>query len=65
MTAMALQSLLAQITLGEDSTRQFNANVRNAEFLASEIAAFANTDGAVLSGHAEPTNDFSGMEPAA
>ncbi len=65
MSGMKTQNLLAQIALGEDSTRQFKADVRNAESLASEIAAFANTDGAVLSGHAEPTNDFSGMEPAA
>ena len=61
---MNLESV-PQITLGEDSTRQFKADEKNAGSLASEIAAFANTGGAVLSGHAEPTNDFSGMEPAA
>jgi predicted HTH transcriptional regulator len=48
MTATPLQSLLSQIALGEDSTRQFKADVRNAESLASEIAAFANTDGGTI-----------------
>ena len=65
MTAMALQSLLAQIALGEDSARQFKADVKNAESLASEMTAFANTDGMVLSGPGDPTNDLLGMEPAA
>jgi len=39
------QELLAQIALGEDSTRQMKSDVTNAESLASEMAAFANTDG--------------------
>ena len=41
-------SLLSQISLGEDSTRQFKADVKNAEALASEMAAFANTGGGVI-----------------
>ncbi len=45
---MNLQSLLAQIALGEDSTRQFKADVRNGESLASEMAAFANSNGGTL-----------------
>lgn len=45
---MTLQSLLSQITLGEDSTRQFKADVKNAESLASEMAAFANTNGGTI-----------------
>ena len=32
---MKLKSLLAQTALGEDSTRQFKADVKNAESLAS------------------------------
>ncbi len=48
MSGMKTQNLLAQIALGEDSTRQFKADVRNAESLASEIAAFANTDGGTI-----------------
>lgn len=45
---MNLQSLLSQIPLGEDSTRQFKADVKNAESLASEMAAFANTNGGTI-----------------
>lgn len=45
---MNLQSLLAQIALGEDSARQFKADVRNGESLASEMAAFANSNGGTL-----------------
>ena len=33
---------------GEDSTRQFKADIRNAVSLASEMAAFANADGGVI-----------------
>jgi len=42
MTPKALQS---QIALGEDSKRQFKVDVRNAESLAAELAAFANSEG--------------------
>lgn len=45
---MTLQFLLSQIALGEDSTRQFKADVKNADSLASEMAAFANTDGGTI-----------------
>ena len=45
---MKLQSLLAQTALGEDSPRQFKADVRNAESLAAEMAAFANTNGGTI-----------------
>lgn len=41
-------SLLTQIAGGEDSTRQFKADIRNAESLASEMAAFANSEGGSL-----------------
>jgi ATP-dependent DNA helicase RecG len=40
MTPKFLQS---QIALGEDSKRQFKVDVRNAESLAAEMAAFANS----------------------
>jgi ATP-dependent DNA helicase RecG len=40
--------LLAQIAGGEDSRRQFKADVRNAKSLASELAAFANSEGGSL-----------------
>jgi ATP-dependent DNA helicase RecG len=45
---MNLQSLLSQIAAGEDSTRQFKADVRNGDSLASEMAAFANTNGGTI-----------------
>jgi len=45
---MTLQALLSQIFLGEDSTRQFKADVKNADSLASEMAAFANTNGGTI-----------------
>ena len=45
---MNIDNLLAQIALGEDSTRQFKADVKNAESLASEMAAFANTNGGTI-----------------
>lgn len=41
-------SLLSPIILGEDSTRQFKVDVRNADSLASEMAAFANTNGGTI-----------------
>ena len=66
MDGMKRPDLLSQITLGEDASRQFKADVKNADSLASEMAAFANTNGGmVLSGHADPTNDLLIMEPAA
>ena len=38
---MKLETLLSQIALGEDSSRQFKADVKNADPLASGMAAFA------------------------
>ena len=45
---MKLKSLLAQIALGEDSFHQFRADVKNADSLASEMAAFANSKGGMI-----------------
>ncbi len=45
---MKRSDFLAQITLGEDSTRQFKADVKNADSLASEMAAFANSNGGTI-----------------
>ena len=45
---MNLEELLIQIVLGEDSTRQFKVDIKNAESLASEMAAFANTNGGII-----------------
>jgi ATP-dependent DNA helicase RecG len=45
MPDMTLTDLLARVARGEDSTTQFKVDVRNAESLASEMAAFANAEG--------------------
>ena len=45
---MNRKELLDLVAVGEDSTRQFKANVRNADSLASEMAAFANAEGGTL-----------------
>ncbi len=45
---MKLETLFSQILLGEDSTRQFKVDVKNADSLASEMAAFANTNGGTI-----------------
>lgn len=45
---MDASALLTQIAGGEDSTRQFKADIRNVESLASEMAAFANSEGGTL-----------------
>jgi ATP-dependent DNA helicase RecG len=42
------RGIFDQIALGEDSARQFKADVRNAESLASEMAAFANSSGGTI-----------------
>ena len=45
---MDTQTLLQQVALGEDSTRQFKADVTNGESLASEMVAFANSEGGTI-----------------
>lgn len=40
--------LRVQIALGEDSARQFKANIKNADALAAEMAAFANSQGGTI-----------------
>jgi ATP-dependent DNA helicase RecG len=45
---MTRENLMSQIVLGEDSKRQFKSDVRNAESLAAEMAAFANSDGGLV-----------------
>ena len=42
------KEVLSQIALGEDSTRQFKVDVTNGESLATEMAAFANTNGGTI-----------------
>lgn len=45
---MQLNELLTQVSLGEDTGHQFKIDVRNADSLAAEMAAFANADGGVI-----------------
>jgi len=45
---ISIDNFHKQIAGGEDSSRQFKADVRNAESLASEMAAFANSEGGTL-----------------
>ena len=43
-----MKALHDQIRLGEDSTRQFKVDVRNAESLAAEMVAFSNSEGGTV-----------------
>ena len=45
---MSIDTVLAQIALGEDSKHQFKVDVRNGESLAAEMVAFANSGGGTL-----------------
>ena len=45
---MKRSDLFSQIALGEDSTHQFKADMKNADSLASEMAAFANSNGGTI-----------------
>ncbi len=42
------RALLAEIALGEDSTRQFKRDVTNPDALAAEMVAFANAEGGTI-----------------
>lgn len=44
----AATAMLAEIALGEDSTRQFKRDVTNADALAAEMVAFANSEGGAI-----------------
>lgn len=43
-----MKALHNLIRLGEDSTRQFKVDVRNAESLAAEMVAFSNSEGGTI-----------------
>jgi ATP-dependent DNA helicase RecG len=45
---MTLTALQAHIALGEDSRRQFKRDATNADSLAAEMAAFANSEGGTI-----------------
>lgn len=48
MEDIDLKTFVTQVNLGEDSTRQFKSDIRNAESLAAEMAAFANSNGGTI-----------------
>jgi ATP-dependent DNA helicase RecG len=43
-----LDNLVVEIALGEDSRRQFKADIRNSDSLAADMAAFANAEGGTI-----------------
>jgi len=45
---MSLKELKASVALGEDSRRQFKQDITNADSLAAEMAAFANSEGGTI-----------------
>jgi len=45
---ISLKDLKAAVALGEDSHRQFKQDVTNADSLAAEMAAFANSEGGTI-----------------
>jgi len=45
---MIPNDLLSQVSLGEDSHRQFKQNITNVDLLAAEMAAFANAEGGTI-----------------
>ncbi|MBI5558085.1 MAG: ATP-binding protein [Deltaproteobacteria bacterium] len=58
---MSIVNLLEQIASGEDSAHQFKADIRNAESLASEMAAFANSEGGMLFTGVADDGSFPGL----
>ncbi len=60
---MDTTALLAEVGLGEDSTRQFKVDVRNAESLAAELVAFANAQGGVILIGVADDGSVPGLEP--
>ena len=45
---MKRKELLAIVALGEDSRRQFKADVTNPDSLAADLVAFSNSSGGVI-----------------
>ncbi len=58
---MNLSSLQSQITLGEDSKRQFKRNMTNVDALAAEMAAFSNSEGGVIYLGVEDDGSLTGL----
>jgi len=45
---MNINAFKKQVSLGEDSRQQFKVDVHNADSLAAEMAAFANSGGGTI-----------------
>lgn len=56
-------TLKEQVAAGEDSMRQFKAKIDNADSLAAEMAAFANTNGGVIFIGVQDNGTVSGLTP--
>ena len=61
---MNKSALLALATRGEDSQTQFKLDVTNVDSLASELAAFANSDGGTLMLGVADSGELVGHSPA-
>lgn len=61
---MTESDLRAHIAPGEDSSRQFKADIHNAESLAAEMAAFANAEGGVIYIGVADDGSLPGLAPA-
>ena len=62
---MTEADLLKQLTLGEDSHHQFKRDTTNADALAAELAAFANSGGGTLFLGVNDEGSVSGLDAAA
>ena len=60
---MTEHDLRIHIAAGEDSSRQFKADIHNAESLAAEMAAFANGEGGVIYIGVACDGSLSGLAP--
>ena len=60
---MSLDELKNILACGEDSSHQFKRDFSNAETLAAELIAFANTIGGMLVIGVEDTGSIAGLSP--
>jgi len=63
--SLTVKQLAKEVKAGEDSGRQFKADIHNAESLASEMAAFANSEGGTLYIGVADDGDITGLSPDA
>lgn len=61
---MTETDLLAQLAFGEDSRRQFKRDATNADALAAELAAFANSGGGTLFIGVNDNGSVAGLDAA-